>query len=216
MRGWLRALLWFGGALAIVVGALRYWFIDFHRVPEDTSDPRNWSNAPNLEPGDFVLVWRGGTPHVGDLVRCPDPADPTRWMVARVIGIGGDRIEWTEAGLRINNFRVRTVACANPPRKVFSPEMGAEVDVPCNGEEIGGSQHDADQVPTAIGMPAPATVEAGKLFLLSDNRLSPWTYDSRSVEVGQIPQEQCTQRLIVRLWSQKGWSDSERRFTFLF
>lgn len=211
----MRAVLWVALVLGVVFGVLRYFFMDFYRVPEDVTDVRNWSNAPNLEPGDFVMVWRGGSPHVGDLVRCPDPADPNRWMIARVIGVAGDKIEWGDQGLRINNFRVRSVACDHPARKVFSPEAGVEVDVPCEGEELGGGNHDTDNAPTNIPM-LTTTVETGKYFLLSDNRFAPWSYDSRNVEVGQVPMEQCTQRMLFRLWSKNGWSDSERRFSFLF
>ena len=199
----MRALLWTALVVGAIFGVLRYWFIDFYRIPDDPNDPRNWANAPNLEPGDLVVVWRSGTPHAGDLVRCPDPADPTRWMIARVIG------------LRMNNFRVRTLACDHPPRKVFDPGTQSEVDLTCVGEELGGSRHDTFESPTMPVVPL-QTVDTGKFFLLSDNRMPTWSYDSRNPEVGQLPQEQCTQRLVLRLWSKKGWSDSERRVSFLF
>jgi signal peptidase I len=215
MKGWMRALLWTVLVVGVVFGILRYWFIDFYRIPDDPNDVRSWANAPNLEPGDLVLVWRAGTPHIGDLVRCPDPADSSRWMIARVIGVPGDKISWGDQGLRINNFRVRTLACDHPARKVFDPAAGVDVDMPCQGEEIAGSHHDLDNAPTVMPM-LEVTVEEGKYFVLSDNRFAPWSYDSRNYEVGQVPMEGCKQRMLLRLFSHKGWSDSERRFSFLF
>jgi signal peptidase I len=171
--------------------------------------------SPNLEPGDLVLVWRGGTPHIGDVVRCPDPTDPTRWLVARVIATGGDRLEIDNGLMKVNGFRVSTSACLGMPRKVVDAS-GAEVDMNCSAEEIGGSKHDFAVWPSALPVLAESKVEAGKLYLLSDNRSSPWSHDSREPEVGQLDVEKCNQRLMVRLVSKKGWSDSARRMGFLF
>ncbi len=217
MKPWMRWSLWgilFFGAL---FGALRYWVIDFYTVPETATEPANWANAPNLEPGDFVLVWRMGKPHIGDVVRCPDPSAPPeapRWLVARVIGITGDKIEMLEGQLRINGFRVPTGACTGQPRKVVD-ESGTEVDMVCYSEELGGGKHDVQVLPNA---PAAAALEQviapGKLFLLSDNRSPPWNRDSR--EVGQVDLDSCTQRLAVRLVSKQGWKDADRRMGFLF
>jgi signal peptidase I len=212
MKGWMKALLWTAGILAVVFGVLRYWFMDFQRIPEDVNDVRNWANAPNLEPGDFALVWRGGTPHTGDLVRCIDPNDNSRWLVARVVALGGEKVETIDGVLAINNFRVRLNACAGDPRKTMSPD-GVEVDLPCHSEELGGSKHDIYTANPPMQL-APQVVEAGKMFLLSDNRGDAYANDSRTV--GALPVEACQQRLMMRLWSKKGWGDDKRRLTFLF
>jgi len=219
MKPWVRWTLWIlliGGA---VFGVLRYFFIDFHIVPDVPSEPLYWANSPNLEPGDYVLVWRGGKPHIGDVVRCPDPvAGPDgqpRWLVARVAGIAGDKIEFADGQLRINGFKVTTAACQQPPRKVIDP-AGGEVDLNCWAEEIGGSKHDVQMAPnTPLTIPE-VVVGPGKVYLLSDNRSQPWSRDSRDAEVGQIDADQCKQRLLVRLVSKSGWKDSDRRMTFLF
>lgn len=211
----MRWTLWLVLIFGAVGGLLRYFYIDFHVVPDEPADPRAWANSPNLEPGDQVLVWRGGDPHVGDMVRCPDPTDPTRWLVARVIGTGGDKIEYVDGQLRINGFRVTTTACQRNPRKVLDG-AGADQDMTCFGEELGGSKHDVQVVPNGLIANAEWKVEAGKLFLLSDNRSQPYAHDSREPEVSQRPVEECKQRLVVRLMSKAGWGDSERRMTFLF
>lgn len=49
---------------------------------------------PTLRPGDRVLVdgaaYRERPPRPGDLVACVDPAEPRRWLVKRVAGVGPD------------------------------------------------------------------------------------------------------------------------------
>ncbi len=214
MRTWMRWILWIAAILGALFGVLRYFFIEFHTVPDDPMDPRNWSNSPNLEPGDFALVWRGG-PHIGDIVRCPDPTDPNRWLVARIIGTGGDRIEINENGFRINGYRLTTGGCLGTPRKVVDA-AGVETEVGCSHEELGGSKHDVAVAKEGLLPMTEVKVEAGKYFLMSDNRSPPWSHDSREPEVAQRPIEECQQRLVVRLWSKKGWEDAERRVTFLF
>ena len=170
MKPWIRWTLWIGLVGGLIFGVLRYWFIDFHIIPDVATDPLNWANSPNLEPGDQVLVWRGGKPHIGDVVRCPDPSPPDgqpRWLIARVIGIAGDKIEWNDGQLRINGFKVTTGGCLNGPRKVVD-ESGAEVDLVCSSEEIGGGKHDVQIAPNTV-LNVPETVVApGKLYLLSD------------------------------------------------
>lgn len=215
MPTWLRWTLWIVGILGIVLGVFRYFFIDFHRVPDDVTDPRNWAMSPNLEPGDFVLVWRGGTPHVGDVVRCNDPTDPQRWLVSRIIGLPGDKIEVVDGVFKINNFRIGTTACSQNPRAVPYADT-SEVTLTCLNEEHGGNKHDIAYLPTGYTPFAEAVVQGGKYFVMSDNRSSPWSQDSRTPEVGQLPMESCTQRLVIRLTSKNGWGDSARRMGWLF
>lgn len=215
MKPWIRWTLWLTFILGGVFGVLRYFFIDFHTVTDDPTDARNWANSPNLEPGDQVLVWRGGEPHIGDMVRCADPTDPTKWLIARVMGTAGDRIEYADGMLKINKFRVQTSGCQRNPRKVIDA-AGAEVDMICYAEEIGGSKHDVQVLPNSLVPNVEWMVEPGKLFLMSDNRSQPYAHDSREPEIAQRPIEECSQRLVVRLMSKKGWGDSERRMTFLF
>jgi signal peptidase I len=218
MKPWMRWTLWLVLVGGVIFGVLRYWFIDFHLIADVPTDPLNWANSPNLEPGDYVLVWRGGKPHIGDMVRCPDPAPPDgqpRWLIARVAGVAGDKIEIAEGQLRINGFRVPTGACQGTPRKVLD-ESGSEQDMVCYAEELGGGKHDVQVLATtAMDMPE-TTVAADKLYLLSDNRSSPWSRDSRNPDIGQVDASTCTQRLVVRIVSKNGWKDEARRMGFLF
>jgi signal peptidase I len=217
MKPWMRWTLWIIGILAVVFGVMRYLFVDFWTVPDDVTDLHNWSNAPSLEPGDFTLLWRIGSPHIGDLVRCPDPsADPkgSKWMVGRVAALPGDRILIGEGAIKLNGFNIVGTGCHELPRKVMDVN-GAETELKCSGEELGSSKHD---IYTREGSNtyAEVTVPAGQIFLLSDNRTQPWSHDSREPEVGTIPIETCKETVMIRLWSKKGWSDGPRRMSFLF
>jgi signal peptidase I len=217
MKPWMRWSLWGILFFGVLFGVLRYWVIDFYTVPDAPSEMINWANSPNLEPGDVVLVWRLGKPHIGDVVRCNDPSAPPeapKTMNGRVIGIAGDKIELADGQLKINGFRVSTASCSNPARKVMD-ESGQMIDLTCFSEELGGSKHDVQTIPNAPpAAPVEMVVKPGTFFILSDNRSPPWTHDSR--EVGLINEDQCTQRLAVRLISKNGWGDSERRMGFLF
>ena len=215
MPAWLRWTLWITGILGLVLGVLRYFFLDFHHVTDDVNDPHNWAMAPNLEPGDFVLVWRGGTPHVGDIVRCPDPTDPQRWLVSRIIGLPGDKIEVVDGAFKINGFRIGTSGCSQPVRPIQHAD-GNQVSLTCYNEEHGGNKHDISYLPTGYTPFAEAVVQGGKFFLMSDTRSSPWSNDSRTPEIGQVPIESCKERLIVRITSKAGWGDSARRLGWLF
>jgi signal peptidase I len=213
----MRWTLWIVLVLGVVLGVLRYWFVEFWTVPDEPTNPRAWANAPNLEPGDFVLVWRGGDSHVGDLLLCPDPAaDPpkSKMLVARVIGLPGDKIEYDGGSLRINNFRIGSVVCSGPPRKILDA-AGAETVLNCVGEETGSSRHDI-LVAESQAVALQTQVPPDKLFLLSDNRVAPWTHDSREPEVGMLDAAECKKKVVVRLWSKLGWSDSPRRMGFLY
>ena len=51
------------------------------------------SMVPALEPGDRVVVARGGRPRTGDIVACVDPRDPNRTMVKRVAATPGGELQ---------------------------------------------------------------------------------------------------------------------------
>ncbi len=61
------------------------------------------SMTPNLAPGDRLLVdpaaFRISAPQRGDLVILHDPADPERLLIKRVVGVPGDLVRATRAGV---------------------------------------------------------------------------------------------------------------------
>jgi nickel-type superoxide dismutase maturation protease len=50
------------------------------------------SMRPTLEPGDRLLVLRGGRARPGDLVTVPDPREGSRTVVKRVASVSGDGV----------------------------------------------------------------------------------------------------------------------------
>lgn len=198
--------------MVVVAAVLRATCLDFHTVPNEPSDLRNWANSPNLEPGDLALVLRIGSPHVGELVRCPDPSDPSRWLVGRIAGTAGDQVQLADGELRLNRFRVKTATCLHEGRSV-PDDQGATAEASCWSEEVGISRHDVSVVPGHSPTYGEVTVPEGFVFLLSDQRSEPWSHDSRNDQVGLLPAAGCTERLVLRLWSARGWSDASRRLT---
>ena len=87
----LRIVAWvavIGGALCAIV---YYAYADLWTLPTD--DPRMAASVePTLRAGDLLAVARHGLPALGDLVRCPDPEEPRRWVVGRMVGVSGGDI----------------------------------------------------------------------------------------------------------------------------
>jgi len=92
MRTWLKLVAWVGGILGAVVLLLYVFVFDVWTIPGD--DPmESASIEPNLSAGDVVLVSRHTTVTRGNLLRCPDPQAPGRFVVARAIASGGEHVE---------------------------------------------------------------------------------------------------------------------------
>lgn len=85
MQGWeTRALLGLLGAVVLVVSRT------CARV-----EVSGTSMVPTLLPGDRLLVWRPGAIRVqaGDVVVAPDPRQPSRPLVKRVVAVRGGRLD---------------------------------------------------------------------------------------------------------------------------
>jgi len=148
----------------------------------------------------------------GDLVACPEPAHPERWVVARILAEPGDSIVIEGTHVQINGKPSETEhAC--PRFKVKRPESGAEVEQDCQLEAVGGSTHLRGSTTGTDVSPAPVTqkVEPGRVFLVSDNRQFP--YDSR--DFGTVAQDSCSEAVFFRLVGKEGYFDSETRFTYI-
>jgi signal peptidase I len=62
--------------------------------------------APMLLPGDIVWIVPL-TPTRGDIVRIPDPNDPARTVLRRIVAEPEQKVRFDDGGLRINGKRVR-------------------------------------------------------------------------------------------------------------
>src|SRR5688500_19291321 len=90
----LRVLLWSAAVIAVVIGLARAVAIRWWRIP--MTEEYAWlavSVTPSLRGGDLVLLWRLTEPAYGDLVLCPDPEQPQRVVIGRLVGEGEDMIK---------------------------------------------------------------------------------------------------------------------------
>ena len=79
--------------------------------------------APTLEEGDLVAVESGASPRRGDMVAFDAAALPGRsagLRVLRVMGVGGDRLEYTRGDLTVNGEPVTEPYAGGIPRNDFS------------------------------------------------------------------------------------------------
>lgn len=211
MRGFIKALLWLVGILAVIAGILRATIFDVWTVPSD--DPVfNASIMPTLSPGDVVIMQRGSRPTFADLVRCVDPDVAGRYVVGRVIGEPGDNVYADGHTVRLNGTPVRTTrSCTKTPVTVPDPVTLEPVSLNCGIEELGGTWYmsaNASGARMTLGQ-VETDITDGNLFLVSDNRY--FHHDSQ--DFGAIPIESCTQKIVFRLWSADGWMDSANRMT---
>jgi len=208
-----RILLWTAVSVGAVVGLLRLTVIRWWRVPMD--DPYlEASIAPTLRGGDLVLLWRATQPSFGALVVCPDPEDPGRVVIGRIVGEGGDRVAIDGDHLEINDRSAHTeTACSEAVFQVQDPATGSVVEQSCSIEDLGGVGHMRGAGTSDRGAPPPSTrdVGQGKLFLVSDNRRYP--YDSRNY--GPLDVASCKESVFFRLVSKKGFFDVKPRLMYV-
>jgi signal peptidase I len=209
MQKLLRILAWTVGGFAVVCVLLRLTVLETWTVPDDP-----WlaaSVAPTMRAGDLVIVLTAGSSAFGDLVRCPDPEDASRFVVGRIVGQSGDNIELVGRTLRVNGTPYNaTEACAEGNFTVDHPDSGDETELECSRVEIGGGWHFRGALPRHNRQnDVKKDVGEGRVFLLSDNR----DIHDDSRDFGTVAQEACKQRIVFRLWGAGGWTDSDRRMT---
>jgi signal peptidase I len=210
-RKLLRFLFWTAVVLGIVVGLARLVAIRWWRVPEN--DPfLEASIAPTLRGGDLVLLWRLTKPTFGDLVVCPEPEATDRLVIGRVLAEEGDTLTFREGTLALNGRYAETErGCGE--FEVFDPNSGSAETQLCQVETLGGTSHTRGS--TSGHKLPPITTEKevppGQIFLVSDNRLFP--YDSR--DFGEVDRTTCTETIVFRIVSARGYFDQESRFSFI-
>lgn len=207
MKGFGKLLGWTIVILGVGGGLLRVFVLEPWTVPDD-----EWiaaSTAPTLAAGDQVLLLTRGVPGVGDLVRCTDPRAPERFVVGRIIGKPGDTVELGGPMLRVNGYGYSSKeSCHENDVALISPNSQQRVEVQCARVEIGGGWHFVGRIPKSRLEPLKSyKVAAGKVFLVSDNR----DLHEDSQDFGQLPLASCDRRVVFRVLSAKGWSDSLHR-----
>ncbi|APR84007.1 Signal peptidase I [Minicystis rosea] len=208
----LRTLLWTVVVLGAIAGIARLLIVDAWTIP--VGNPNfAISTEPTLSEGDLVLMLTRGEPGFGDLVRCTDPEDPTGFVIGRVAGLSGDVVSSNGRSLTVNGKRFESeMACPEPTTTVVHPVSGEEVVLSCDQVQMGGRLHYRGATSKReITTPTQATIGAGMLFLLSDDRSYP--HDSRTF--GTVPAASCKSRIFFRVFGKGGWADDKRRLSYI-
>lgn len=211
MRTWLKLVTWMAAIAGAVGLVLNFFFFEVWRVPSD--DPLLAASiAPTLSAGDLVVVTRHASVDRGDLLRCADPDTAGRFVVARAIGRYGDRVEIKDEVVLLDGKHVPSPRACDPPVvTVHDPRIDDDVSLACSVEEYSDMSFPALR---ARERPEPATqttVEAGRWFLVSDDRHV--HLDSR--DFGEVEARTC-QHVVFRLVGGAGFGDARSRLTIIW
>ena len=211
MRSIVKVACWLSVIAGVVLGALYALLFDVWVVPTD--DPMlSVSIAPNLAPGDVLVLSRQGSIGYGNLLRCSDPQAPGRYVIARAIARGGDKIDIENEIVSVDGRRASSPrGCDTIRRTLRDPSSGDDIHLTCMVEDYGEVAFDALRVATHPVPAASATVESGRWFLVSDDRHL--HVDSR--DYGSVDPETC-KHVIFRIVSAAGFRDAKSRFSIIW
>lgn len=209
-----RFLVWTALVVGLIVGAARLVAIRWIRLP--TNDPVfETSLLPTLEGGDLIVLWRLAKPSFGDLVLCPEPNFPERYVIGRIIGEAGDNVHFENGRPLVNQRPFVIERGCDPSTFSFLHPNGSNelVTQNCSWEAVGNQLHMTGQLGNFKITPEDRDfdVPAGHWFLASDNRLFP--YDSR--DYGFVETSSCKELVVARLVSRRGWTDVARRLSYI-
>lgn len=208
MKGLLRGTIWVLVILGAICGLLYLLVFDVWVVPTGDKEMAA-SILPALMPEDKLLVQRGRTPVYGELARCISPTAPGTFVVGRVFGTAGDRVEVNDFAVLTNGQRL-AARHGCPPRTIAHPVSETLVTLSCGVAETGAWSFEYLSSPELSGGNHSSTVEAGKVYLVSDNRVM--HQDSR--DFGLVDASTC-EHIVFRLWGER-YLDSSRRFNLLW
>ncbi len=210
MKGFVRGALWILGILFAVALLLHLFLFDLWTVPRGPDDGFGTSILPTLRSDELVLVQRGRVPRFGELARCLSPLKSGTYVVGRVFGVQGDRVEVGDRGVITNGSQPQWRHVC-PSVVVPHPVTQNLVTMNCTVAETGAWSFEYYTPQAGVsGGTANAQVEPGKLYLVSDNRLM--HEDSR--DFGQVDASTC-EHVVLRLWGEK-FTDATRRFDLLW
>jgi signal peptidase I len=153
--------------------AIRHFVVEAFKIPSG-------SMAPSLEVGDHLVVDKTRTrPRRGDLIVFRAPEHPEQDYVKRVVGLPGDRVEFTDGFLVLNGIRVPTCKVGSTLRNSSSFELYVEA---LDERLYLTIYEDPSPVPIAARQ-GPWIVNENEFFVLGDNRFN--AYDSRMWFGGQ-------------------------------
>jgi len=210
-----RVLVWTLLIVGLVIGLLRTIAIRWVRLPRDDI-VFTTSTLPTLGPGDLILTYRLGAPVFGDLVLCPEPGYPERFIIGRIIGEAGDEVQIKDGRPIVNDRPFATERNCDPLTFTYPhPDRDEEtVTQQCSWEATtNGQVHMLGEIGIFKVVPEDRKyqIAEGQLFLISDNRVFP--YDSR--DYGTVDRSSCREIVFGRLVSGEGWSVVEKRLNYI-
>jgi signal peptidase I len=211
MRTWFKLVAWLGGIVGAVGLVLYAVVFDVWTVPID--DPmESASIEPSLSAGDVVLLSRHTSVDRGDLLRCADPQAPGRFVIARAIAAPGETLELREEMVTVDGKRLPSPrACDTPTVLIHDPQSNDDLTLHCTTEDYGDRDFSALRAVEHVEAPTKALVEAGRWYLVSDDRHV--HVDSR--DFGQIDPATCL-HVVFRVVSRAGFGDSKKRLGIIW
>ena len=211
MRTWLKLVAWVVGILGGAALLLYIFVFDVWTIPSD--DPMEAASIePMLSAGDVVLVSRHTTVTRGNLLRCPDPQAPGRFVIARAIASTGEHIDILNEVVSLDSKRLPSPrACDTPLVLIHDPQSDADVNLQCSIEDFGERDFWALRAADHPEPPFKAQVEPGRWFLVSDDRHV--HVDSR--DFGQIDVSACL-HIVYRVESAAGIGDEKKRLSIIW
>jgi signal peptidase I len=197
--------------VAAAVGLALSPFLEVWTVPGD--DPLlSASILPTLAAGDVVILIRSASVGRGNLVRCPDPQAPGRYIIARAVGRAGDNLELSQEVVSLDGQRTPSPRACQPPEvAVYDPRVDENVTLSCAVEDYGDMPFEVLRSPGEAEKRVESTVETGRWFLVSDDRHV--HLDSR--DFGQIDPSPC-ERVVFRVVGAGGFGDRASRLSFIW
>lgn len=212
MSKFLKAVLWTAIALGLIGGLLRALLFVTWTLPGDEL-LLGASVEPTLRTKDTIVLLTRGKRGFGDLVRCKDPDDPTKFLIGRILGVAGDIVELKGRRVYVNN-KVYDIKQACPDQRYWfiHPNTEAEVEMQCGVVEMGGGWHyRGNEKKAGQATTFKAEVGEGMVFLLSDNI----DFHDDSRDYGTLEASSCTEKIVFRLWGEAGFKDADRRMMFI-
>lgn len=191
-----REILKFGlgviAVLAVIVAILKVFFVDVVIVYDDRM-------APTMIAGERVLMWRAGTPHIGDIAVCAHPTSPGEFVIGRVMG---------DASSPLTALRGEVAVAGRTPDRNWlgsfdyvEPNSDRGVEHRYGTEVIDGQDHEFMTRMRFVFATREVRILPGHVFLLNDQR-SLTTLDSRSF--GAVDAATCIGTIFMRLQPAEG------------
>jgi signal peptidase I len=211
MHKFVKAVLWTIVGLALLGGVLRVLLFKTWALPDDLQLAA--SIEPTLHNKDTVVLFTRGKRGFGELVRCKDPDDPSRYSIGRIVGIEGDLIEIKGRRLYVNGKSYDSAqACPVGKYSYVHPHTEAEIELQCSIVEMGGGwYYRGNEKKVAPQTVVKTEVGVGMVFLLSDNI----DFHDDSRDFGTLERSACTEKIVFRIWGVGGFKDEEKRLSYI-